>query len=106
MEVIKRFEPIWLALVVVAYVRVRRALALARKMDAQKIIIVDIDAGNETIRRIKSLARGTFPVPDTIYHWFATVLPVPGKPDMYDIPVTVAGHGVAYKLASRIPETH
>ena len=53
-----------------------------------------------------SLARGTFPGPDTIYHWSATVRPVRGEPNMYDVSVTVAGHGVAYKLTSRVPETH
>ena len=53
-----------------------------------------------------SLARGTFSGPDTIYHWFATVRPVRGEPDMYDVTVTVAGHGAAYKLGSRISEIH
>ena len=53
-----------------------------------------------------SLARGTFPPPDSIYHWSATVRPVRGEPEMYDVSVTVAGHGAAYKLASRVVETH
>jgi hypothetical protein len=53
-----------------------------------------------------SLARGTFSQPDTIYHWSATVRPVRGEPDMYDVTVTVAGHGAAYKLGAHVPETH
>ena len=48
-----------------------------------------------------SLARGTFPAPDTIYHWSAAVRPVKRKPDVYDVTVTVAGHGAAYKLETR-----
>jgi len=49
-----------------------------------------------------ALARGTFPAPDTIYHWSAAVRPVKRKPDVYDVTVTVAGHGAAYKLETRL----
>ena len=49
-----------------------------------------------------SLARGTFPAPDTIYHWAAAVRPLKGEPDVYVVSVTVAGHGAAYKLETRI----
>ena len=48
-----------------------------------------------------SLVRGAFPEPFADYRWSATVRPVLGEADLYDVAVAVAGPGTDYTVATR-----
>ena len=74
-----------------------RAAALAQN----RLTVLTLADARDLSALPDSLARGTFPAPDTIYHWSATVRSVRGAPGMYDVTVTVTGHGAAYKLETR-----
>jgi type II secretory pathway pseudopilin PulG len=49
-----------------------------------------------------SVARGTFAPPLAAYHWSATVRPVLGEPDLYDVSIAVADDRTDYRIATRL----
>ena len=49
-----------------------------------------------------SLSRGTFPAPLDAYRWTATVEPVLGEQELYDVTVTIASDETRYEVQTRV----
>jgi prepilin-type N-terminal cleavage/methylation domain-containing protein len=49
-----------------------------------------------------SVARGTFPSPFQSYGWIASVRPVFGAADLYDVSVEISGPNTRFVVASRL----
>jgi prepilin-type N-terminal cleavage/methylation domain-containing protein len=49
-----------------------------------------------------SLARGTFGAPFAAYHWTATLRPVFGQRDIYELTVDVSSDRSAYRVVTRL----
>ena len=72
--------------------------ALAQDRLAALTLLAPADFGHPP----DSLTRGTFPAPFDAYRWTASVQPVLGEKELYDVAVKVESDRSAYALETRV----